>query len=93
VPGGSAVGEQDQAADPDAGLAGLGLGGRGQGAGSGRGVSERLDRKPPCPNNGPAIMPAVHIVEYPDPEGRRWQRALELLLEAGRAARRAEPAA
>jgi hypothetical protein len=71
---------------------------RGCGAGAGpeaegRGVSERLDRKPPCPNNGPAIMPAVHIVEYPDPEGRRWQRALELLLEAGRAARRAEPAA
>ncbi len=26
----------------------------------------------------------VHVVEHPDPEGRRWARALELILEAGR---------
>jgi hypothetical protein len=56
-------------------------------------VSGRLDRKDSLHNNGPAIMPAVHIVEYPDPEGRRWQRAFELLLEAGRTDRPAEPAA
>jgi hypothetical protein len=56
-------------------------------------VSARLDDEHPRDNNGPAIMPAVHLVEYPDPEGRRWQRALEILLEAGRAARRAESVA
>jgi hypothetical protein len=55
-------------------------------------VSERLDDGRGLPNNDSAIMPPV-IVEYPDPDGRRWQRALEILLEAGRAARRAESAA
>jgi hypothetical protein len=47
-------------------------------------VSSRLDRESPLANNGPALMPVIHIVECPDPDGRRWQRALELLLEAGR---------
>jgi hypothetical protein len=55
-------------------------------------VSERLDPRHGLPNNDSATMPPV-IVEYPDPDGHRWQRALEILLEAGRAARRAESAA
>jgi hypothetical protein len=55
-------------------------------------VSDHLDDRHALPNNGSAIMPPV-IVEYPDQDGRRWQRALEILLEAGRAARRAESVA
>jgi hypothetical protein len=47
------------------------------------GVIERLDGERPLANNGAAFMPVIHIVECSDPEGRRWQRALELLLEAG----------
>jgi hypothetical protein len=36
---------------------------------------------------GPAVEPAacvVAIIERPDPDGRRWDRVLEILLEAGR---------
>ena len=40
-----------------------------------------LDDGRAAPKNGP---PAVTLVEVPDPDGRRWQAALELLLEAGR---------
>jgi hypothetical protein len=35
----------------------------------------------PAPTARP---PVVVLVETPDPDGRRWQVALELLLEAGR---------
>jgi hypothetical protein len=55
-------------------------------------VSERLDHGHALPKNDSATMPPV-IVEYPDQDGHRWQRALEILFEAGRAARRAESAA
>jgi hypothetical protein len=56
-------------------------------------VSERLDGESPLANNGPALMPVIHIVECPDPAGRRWQRALELLLEAGRVPQETDSAA
>ena len=41
--------------------------------------------------NGPPAGGLVRVVERPDPDGQRWARALELLLEAGRAAREATP--
>jgi hypothetical protein len=55
-------------------------------------MTTRLDEGSGLPNNDSAIMPPV-IVEYPDQDGRRWQRALEILLEAGRTARQEESAA
>jgi hypothetical protein len=45
------------------------------------GRSDRLDDSSPAHKNEP---PVVVLVEAPDPDGRRWQVALELLLEAGR---------
>ena len=45
---------------------------------------------PPRPLNRPAARarirrpPTAVLVEMPDPSGRRWQRAFEMLLEAGR---------
>jgi len=56
-------------------------------------VSARLDRESLLANNGPAMMPVIHIVECPDPDGRRWRRALELLLEAGRGRQTTDSAA
>ncbi len=33
----------------------------------------------------PTVQPPIAVlVEVPDPDGRRWQQALEILLEAGR---------
>ena len=40
--------------------------------------------------NGASAGVAV-IVERPDPEGRRWQAVLDLLLEAGRPAQENDP--
>jgi hypothetical protein len=39
-----------------------------------------LDDGRAAPKNEP---PVAILVETPDPDGRRWQAALELLLEAG----------
>jgi hypothetical protein len=56
------------------------------------GVSARLDPESSLANNGPAVM-TVHIIECPDPEGHRWRRALELLLDAGRGRQATDSAA
>jgi hypothetical protein len=39
-----------------------------------------LDDRTSAPKNGALVT----LVEVPDPDGHRWQAALELLLEAGR---------
>jgi hypothetical protein len=69
---------------------------RHQGAEDRRGL-DHLGRRPAIPaacrlaplDDGPVTeknrLPAVTLVEVPDPDGRRWQAVLELLLEAGRA--------
>jgi len=43
-------------------------------------VQKGLD---PSPSQAKNVGPAVVIVERPDPGDRRWQAALEILLEAG----------
>jgi len=45
-----------------------------------------LDAAAVSPHSGADDLRAVIIVEHPDPAGERWQAALALLLEAGRAA-------
>ena len=48
-------------------------------------AAPKLDASAVGSKNG---RPSVVLIEYPDPEGRRWQTALELLLEAGGKARK-----
>jgi len=51
----------------------------------------RLDDAHAPAKNEPPVRRLVRVIEHPDPDGQRWARAIELLLEAGRAAPEATP--
>jgi hypothetical protein len=55
-------------------------------------IPEALDPRPRVLlQSSTSPKPTVLLIEHPDPDGRRWQFALELLLEAGRLTAEADP--
>jgi hypothetical protein len=52
-------------------------------AGAVREQPERLLPNEPAERNGRPFQ--IVLIEHPDPSGERWKKALDLLLEAGRA--------
>ena len=60
--------------------------GEGDEGGEPRTTPERLDHSVLGRQNPSHPMAMVVFIEIPDPSGKRWRLALDLLLEAGRAA-------